>query len=53
MDELFTLSETDLNYFTAQIGLIADTMDYILFDTGAGLSKETMKFMPLQTTAWW
>lgn len=45
MDELFTLSEEDLNYFTSQIGQIADSMDYILFDTGAGLSKETLKFI--------
>ncbi|ULO10339.1 MinD/ParA family protein [Paenibacillus sp. 19GGS1-52] len=45
MDELFSLSESDLNYFTAQIAQIADTMDFILFDTGAGLSKETMKFI--------
>lgn len=45
MDELFSLSESDLNYFTTQIGQIADTMDFILFDTGAGLSKETMKFI--------
>lgn len=45
MDELFSLSETDLNYFTAQITEIAETMDFILFDTGAGLSKETLKFI--------
>ncbi|GGF80188.1 site-determining protein [Paenibacillus albidus] len=45
MDELFSLSEADLNYFTAQIGQIADTMDFILFDTGAGISKETLKFI--------
>ncbi|MNB89403.1 Flagellum site-determining protein YlxH [compost metagenome] len=45
MDELFSLSESDLNYFTAQIAQIADTMDFILFDTGAGLSKETLKFI--------
>jgi flagellar biosynthesis protein FlhG len=45
MDELFSLSESDLNYFTAQIAQIADSMDFILFDTGAGLSKETMKFI--------
>lgn len=45
MEELFSLSETDLDYFTSQIGEIADQMDYILFDTGAGLSKETMKFI--------
>jgi flagellar biosynthesis protein FlhG len=45
MDELFSLSESDLNYFTSQISHIADSMDFILFDTGAGLSKETMKFI--------
>ncbi|WP_342561492.1 MinD/ParA family protein [Paenibacillus sp. FSL R7-0345] len=45
MDELFSLSESDLNYFTSQIARIADTMDFILFDTGAGLSKETLKFI--------
>lgn len=45
MDELFSLSETDLDYFTTQIANIADTMDFILFDTGAGLSKETLKFI--------
>ncbi|SEN40976.1 flagellar biosynthesis protein FlhG [Paenibacillus sophorae] len=45
MEELFSLSESDLNYFTSQIATIADEMDYILFDTGAGLSKETMKFI--------
>ncbi len=45
MDELFSLSDSDLNHFTSQISQIADSMDYILFDTGAGLSKETMKFI--------
>ncbi|MBW4083263.1 MinD/ParA family protein [Paenibacillus sp. S150] len=45
MDELFSLSEADLSYFTDEIAGIADTMDFILFDTGAGLSKETMKFI--------
>lgn len=34
-----------MNYFTTQIAQIADTMDFILFDTGAGLSKETLKFI--------
>ncbi|MDT3424534.1 flagellar biosynthesis protein FlhG [Paenibacillus forsythiae] len=45
MEELFSLSDSDLNYFTSQIATIADEMDYILFDTGAGLSKETMRFI--------
>ncbi|AIQ13332.1 MinD/ParA family protein [Paenibacillus durus] len=45
LEELFSLSESDLNYFTSQIAAIADEMEYILFDTGAGLSKETMNFI--------
>lgn len=43
--DLFSLSESDLNYFTSQIEMIAEEMDFILFDTGAGLSKETLKFI--------
>lgn len=43
--DLFALSEADLNYFTAQIEGISEGMDYIIFDTGAGLSKETLKFI--------
>ncbi|RUT29729.1 MinD/ParA family protein [Paenibacillus zeisoli] len=43
--DLFTLSDSDLNYFTEQIEEISDEMDYIVFDTGAGLSKETLKFI--------
>ncbi|GIO41833.1 MinD/ParA family protein [Paenibacillus apis] len=45
MADLFTLSESDLNFFTAQIERIAGEMDFIIFDTGAGLSKETLKFI--------
>lgn len=45
MDELFSLSENDLHYFTSQVASIADTADFILFDTGAGLSRENMKFI--------
>lgn len=45
MRDLFTLSEADLNYFTSQVEQISEEMDYILFDTGAGLSKETLKFI--------
>lgn len=45
MADLFTLSEQDLNYFTSQIEQISEEMDFILFDTGAGLSKETLKFI--------
>ncbi|GGF96951.1 MinD/ParA family protein [Paenibacillus aceti] len=43
--DLFTLSEADLNYFTSQIESMAEEMDFIIFDTGAGLSKETLKFI--------
>ncbi|MNJ35435.1 Flagellum site-determining protein YlxH [compost metagenome] len=45
MADLFTLSESDLNYFTSQIEGISEQMDFIIFDTGAGLSKETVKFI--------
>ncbi|GIP21444.1 MinD/ParA family protein [Paenibacillus sp. J22TS3] len=45
LTELFSLSESDLNYFTSQIESVSDEMDYIIFDTGAGLSKETLKFI--------
>ncbi|RRJ65374.1 MinD/ParA family protein [Paenibacillus oralis] len=43
--DLFALSEEDLNYFTSQIESVSEEMDYIIFDTGAGLSKETLKFI--------
>ncbi|QDH22870.1 MinD/ParA family protein [Saccharibacillus brassicae] len=45
MAELFSLSDEDLLYFTRQIEEIAHDLDYILFDTGAGLSKETIRFI--------
>ncbi|ADM69741.1 Flagellum site-determining protein YlxH [Paenibacillus polymyxa E681] len=45
MSELFTLSDDDLNYFAEEVEKIAADMDYILFDTGAGLSKENLKFI--------
>ncbi|GGA39586.1 MinD/ParA family protein [Paenibacillus physcomitrellae] len=43
--DLFSLSEQDLEYFTSQIEAMAGEMDFILFDTGAGLSKETFNFI--------
>lgn len=43
--DMISLSEEDLNYFVSQIELVSSEMDYILFDTGAGLSKENMKFI--------
>ena len=43
--DLMKLSEDDLEYFTSQIAELNGYVDYILFDTGAGLSKETLKFI--------
>lgn len=45
LTSLFSLSDKDLIYFTDQIQKVATDMDYILFDTGAGLSKETLQFI--------
>lgn len=43
--DMLSLSEEDLNYFISQIERISSEMDYIIFDTGAGISKENMKFI--------
>ncbi|XID95111.1 MinD/ParA family protein [Paenibacillaceae bacterium WGS1546] len=43
--DLVRLSERELDYFAEQIGKLHGHVDYILFDTGAGLSKETTKFI--------
>lgn len=43
--DLFRLSEEDLDEFAAQINQLNGYVDYIIFDTGAGLSKETLKFI--------
>ncbi|WP_225999340.1 MinD/ParA family protein [Paenibacillus sp. BJ-4] len=45
LSELFSLSDDDLNYFADEVEKMAANMDYILFDTGAGLSKENLKFI--------
>lgn len=45
MASLISLSEHDVQYFTSQIELLASQMDYIIFDTGAGLSKENIQFI--------
>ncbi|WP_025684942.1 MinD/ParA family protein [Paenibacillus maysiensis] len=45
LSELFSLSDDDLNYFADEVEKIAADMDYVLFDTGAGLSKENLKFI--------
>lgn len=43
--DLLDLSEAELDYFGDQIGRLHGHYDVILFDTGAGLSKETIKFI--------
>lgn len=43
--DMLSLSDEDLNFFISQIERISSEMDYILFDTGAGISKENMKFI--------
>ncbi|MBO9609158.1 MAG: MinD/ParA family protein [Paenibacillaceae bacterium] len=43
--DLIRLSEQDLDYFAQQIGELSGHTDFIIFDTGAGLSKETLKFI--------
>jgi flagellar biosynthesis protein FlhG len=44
-NDLLRLSEEELEYFAAQINELNGYADYIIFDTGAGLSKETLKFI--------
>lgn len=43
--DLIRLSEEDLNYFTDQVGQLNGYADFLIFDTGAGLSQETLKFI--------
>lgn len=45
MADLFTLSSNDLNLFMTQLEKITADMDFIIFDTGAGLSKEVLNFI--------
>jgi len=43
--DLIRLTEEQLNYFAEQVQQLNGTVDFIIFDTGAGLSKETLKFI--------
>lgn len=43
--ELLRLTEEELEYFAEQVGLLNGHVDFLLFDTGAGLSKETLRFI--------
>lgn len=44
-NDLLRLSEEELDYFAEQVMQLNGYMDFIIFDTGAGLSKETLKFI--------
>jgi flagellar biosynthesis protein FlhG len=44
-NDLLGLSEAELDYFMQQVNQLNGYVDYILFDTGAGLSRETLKFI--------
>ncbi|MBJ6363396.1 MinD/ParA family protein [Paenibacillus sp. GCM10012307] len=43
--DLVELPQAELDYFGEQIARLSGHYDVILFDTGAGLSKETVKFI--------
>ncbi|QHW30049.1 MinD/ParA family protein [Paenibacillus rhizovicinus] len=43
--DLLDLSPSQLDFFAQQIGRLQGQYDIIIFDTGAGLSKETVKFI--------
>lgn len=44
-NDLVNLSESDLNRFINEVSKLNGAVDFIIFDTGAGLSKETQKFI--------
>jgi flagellar biosynthesis protein FlhG len=44
-NDLLSLSEGELDYFVQQIDQLNGYVDYLIFDTGAGLSKETLRFI--------
>jgi len=43
--DLLNLTDGELDYFSGEIDKLHGRYDLILFDTGAGLSKETVKFI--------
>lgn len=44
-NDLLRLTEEELEHFVSEVNKLNGHVDYILFDTGAGLSKETLKFI--------
>ncbi|MEI7027314.1 MinD/ParA family protein [Paenibacillus sp. y28] len=44
-NDLLNLDDTEIDYFVEQVGQLNGHVDFILFDTGAGLSKEAFRFI--------
>lgn len=44
-DEMFRLDETKMNKFFHEMSKLQGSVDYIILDTGAGLSYENMRFI--------
>ncbi len=44
-DEMFRLDETKINKFFYEMSQLQGSVDYIILDTGAGLSYENMRFI--------
>jgi flagellar biosynthesis protein FlhG len=44
-NDLLRLTDEELDYFAEQVDQLNGYVDYLIFDTGAGLSKETLKFI--------
>ncbi|RKN86504.1 MinD/ParA family protein [Paenibacillus ginsengarvi] len=44
-NDLIRLTEEEIDYFAEQVNELSGYVDFIIFDTGAGLSKETLKFI--------
>ncbi|SDM98279.1 flagellar biosynthesis protein FlhG [Paenibacillus sp. yr247] len=44
-NDLLRLTDEELDYFAEQVMQLNGYVDFIIFDTGAGLSKETLKFI--------
>lgn len=43
--DLMSLNQEQVAFFTEQVLSLSGTVDYILFDTGAGLTKESLAFI--------
>lgn len=44
-NDLLQLSDEELDYFAQEVNQLSGYVDFIIFDTGAGLSKEALKFI--------